>query len=212
MNPTVVATVDAGRSDVVIWWTNIRAEKTSSLARNCGAWELKKDDLESIKALTADKICLATPTGQKFLDANAKKSLTYLDANATLAGVIAERQRLEMVLETAKTRTNLKPLIWPTQPTPLNPTKIKDPNAPKAVQRTLAIAKWLVLLSEYWESIEEIRLSRPALRKLGDGPLRQLPLVTEGRSVKTSKNSGPRKSPRKKTEATPSLFGDTEDE
>ena len=212
MNPTVVATVDAGRSDVVIWWTNIRAEKTSSLARNCGAWELKKDDLESIKALTADKICLATPTGQKFLDTNAKNSLTYLDANATLAGVIAERQRLEMVLETAKTRTNLKPLIWPTQPMTLNPTKIKEPNAPKAVQRTLAIAKWLVLLSEYWESIEEIRLSRTALRKLGDGPLRQLPLVTEGRSVKTSKNSGDRKSPRKRADATPSLFGDAGDE
>lgn len=211
MNPTVVATVDAGGSNVVIWWTNIRAEKTSSLARNCGAWELKKDDLESIKALTADKICLATPTGQKFLDANAKKSLTYLDANATLAGVIAERQRLKMVLATAKTRTNLKPLIWPTQPMTLNPTKIKEPNAPKAVQRTLAIAKWLVLLSEYWESIEEIRLSRPALRKLGDGPLRQLPLVTEGRSLNTSKNNGTRKSRRKKPDATPSLFGDAED-
>lgn len=212
MNPTVVATVDAGRSDVVIWWTNIRAEKTSSLARNCGAWELKKDDLESVKSLTADKICLATPTGQKFLEANAKKSLLYLDANATLAGVIAERQRLEMVLATAKTRTNLKPLIWPTQPQPLNLTKAKEPNAPKAVQRTLAIAKWLVLLSEYWESIEEIRLSRPALRKLGDGALRQLPLVTEGRPSKVSTPKGARKSPRKNSDATPSLFGDTEEE
>ena len=210
MNPTVVATVDAGRSDVVIWWTNIRAEKTSSLARNCGAWELKKDDLDSIKALTADKVCLATPTGQKFLDANTKKTVNYLDANATLAGVIAERQRLEMVLETAKTRTNLKPLIWPAQPLPLNPTKMKEPNAPKAVQRTLAIAKWLVLLSEYWESIEEIRLSRPALRKLGDGPLRQLPLVTDGRSQKNSTATSSRKSRTKKVDATPSLFGDAE--
>jgi len=212
MNPTVVATVDAGRSDVVIWWTNIRAEKTSSLARNCGAWELKKDDLESIKALTADKICLATPTGQTFLEANAKKSLTYLDANATLAGVIAERQRLEMVLATAKTRTNLKPLIWPAQPEPLNLTKAKEVSAPKAVQRTLAIAKWLVLLSEYWESIEEIRLSRPALRKLGDGALRQVPLVTDGHSPKRSTADRGRKSRSKKTEATPSLFSESEDE
>lgn len=179
MDPNMIATVDAGRSNVVIWWTNIRSARTSSLARNCGAWNLKKIELDEIDALTMGKICLGTSTGRKFLESNFSGERAYLDPNGSLAGVIAERQRLEMVLETAKTKTSLKPLTWPAQPRPLQVAKAKDESAPKPVQRALAIAKWLVLLSEYWESIEEVRLSKPALRKLGDGGLRPLPLVVE---------------------------------
>ena len=207
MESTTVATIDAGRSGIVVWWTNIRAERMSSLARNCGAWELKRTDLELIRSVTTDKICLATPTGRKFLDAEVPSKRRYLDANSTLAGVIAERQRLEMVLNTAKTKTVLKPLTWPTQPEPLIPTRAKVETAPKAVQRSLAIANWLVLLSEYWESIEEIRLSRPALRKLGDGDLRQLPVVTEA-PVQAGKTRIPRKASARKRSDTPSLFGE----
>jgi len=206
MNPTVIATVDAGRSSVVIWWTNIRAERTSSLARNCGAWELRKDDLEAIDAMTIDKVCLTTPTGRKFLETNFSVHRTYLDANSTLARVVAERQRLEMVLTSTNTRTVLKPLAWPKQPEPLAATKTKEVTAPKPVQRTLGIANWLVLVSEYWESIEGIRLSRPALRKLGDGQLRELPLVTESHPSKPTSSTQAGKRRAKKRDETPSLF------
>jgi hypothetical protein len=179
MDTNVIATVDAGRSNVVVWWTNIRPEQTSSLARNCGAWNLKKDDLETIDALTSACVCLATPTGRKFLESEFSGQRSYMDPNGTLAGVISERQRLEMVLATAKTKTALKPLTWPTQPVALHLSRAKEMSAPRPVQRAIAIARWLVLLSEYWETIEEIRMSRPALRKLGDGDIRPVPLVVE---------------------------------
>lgn len=206
MDPAVVATVDTGRSNVVVWWTNIRAEQTSSLARNCGAWTFAKDDRSTLDALTAEKICLASPTGRKFLDENLRTKRRFLDPNGTLAGVLAERQRLQMVLETTKSKSAAKPMLWPTEPTVLNLSKAKDPKAPASTARALAIAKWLVLVSEYWESIEEIRLSRPALRKLGDGGLRPLPLVVEPRATRAS--SG-RKSRSKVVDDAPTLpFGD----
>jgi hypothetical protein len=51
------------------------------------------------------------------------------------------------------------------------------------MQRALGIANWLVELSEFWESIEAARLSRPVLRK-HDGPLiRNLPIVFEGQGI-----------------------------
>ena len=179
MNMTVIATVDAGRSGIVIWWTNVRAERTSSFARNCGAWDLKKNDLAAIDALTVGKVCLATPTGRKFLEANATSERTYLDADGTLAAVLAEQQRLELVLGATKSGATAKPMPLPTEPGRLDPTKARELSAPTSVQRTLAISRWLVLVSEYWESIEAVRMSRPALRKLDDGGLRELPLVLE---------------------------------
>ena len=188
MDPNVVATVDAGRSNVVVWWTNLRAEQTSSLARNCGAWDLAKDDVGTVESLTAGRVCLATPTGRKYLETSTRRRVSYLDPIGTLAGVLAERQRLQMVLESAKSKSAAKPMLWPEEPAILNLTKAKDPKARPSTARALAIAKWLVLLSEYWESIEEVRLSRPVLRNLGDGGLRPLPLVVEGRSSRPSRS------------------------
>lgn len=44
MDPSIISIEDSGRSGVLIWWTNVRAEQASSLAHNCGAWQLRKDD------------------------------------------------------------------------------------------------------------------------------------------------------------------------
>lgn len=177
MDSTVIATVDAGRSNLVVWWTNVRADRTSSFARNCGAWDLRKSELESIETLTSGKVCLVTPTARKFLDTAFDSNRRYLDGPATLAGVLAERERLDDAHQAGKTGAAAKPLPLSMQPEPIDLIKAKDLNAPKPVQRAIAISRWLVLVSDYWESIEAARLSRPALRKLGDGGLRELPLI-----------------------------------
>ena len=191
VNPTVIATVDAERSNLVVWWTNIRAERTSSIARNCGAWTLRKADLDAIEAVIAGKCCLVTPTARKFLDSATNGNRSYLDSTATLVGVLNERDRLEAALREGRTGTSSKPLTLPTPPIAIDLVRTRVPDAPTTVQRALAISRGLVAISEYWESLEAARLSRPVLRKLGDGDLRELPLVLETQNstrVETTRN------------------------
>jgi hypothetical protein len=183
MSSQVVATVDVVRSDVIVWWTNIRPERTASMARNCGAWLLPKNDAESLQVLLKDKVCLPTPTGRRHLDGVSPGRQTLVDPGATLAFVLGEQLRLSTILATARTKSSAKELHWPKSPTPLNLVAMKQQTAPKPMQRALGIANWLVELSEFWESMEAVRLSRPALRK-HDGPqIRNLPIVLEGEGI-----------------------------
>ena len=179
MTAQIIATVDATKTKTIIWWTNIRPERTASMARNCGAWELYLDDVESIRTATDGKICLATPLGHKMLQTVSTATPTFLNANATLANVLGEQHRLEIMHASSKNKTAAKPLLWQPTPESLNFSQAKQPAAPKDVQRALGIADWLVELAEFWESVEQVRLSRPNLRKV-DGPeIRPLPLVLE---------------------------------
>ena len=109
----VVATVDVVRSDVIVWWTNVRPERTSSIARNCGAWSLPKNDVESLQVLLSNKVCLPTPTGRRHLDSVSPGRQTLLDPGATLAFVLGEQLRLSTILATAKTKSSAKALRWP---------------------------------------------------------------------------------------------------
>jgi hypothetical protein len=179
----VVATVDVVRSDVIVWWTNVRPERTSSMARNCGAWSLPKNDVESLQVLLSNKVCLPTPTGRRHLDSVSPGRQVLLDPGATLAFVLGEQLRLSTILATARSKSSAKELRWPKSPSPLNLVSVKQQTAPKPMQRALGIANWLVELSEFWDSIEAARLSRPVLRKQ-DGPLvRNLPIVFEGQGI-----------------------------
>lgn len=163
----------------MVWWTNVRPESTASMARNCGAWVLSKADLVSIDAVISGKACLATPSARKYLEPNERAPMLFVDPGATLAGVLAEQLRLSTIHDTGNTRATAKKLRWPDSPQPLHLTTAKHQSAPTPVRKALAIANWLVELSEFWESIEQVRLSRPALRK-HDGPgIRPLPLAFE---------------------------------
>lgn len=175
----VIATVDVGRTEVVVWWTNVRPERTASMARNCGAWTISRKDLQTIETVTAGKICLASPAARKFLGLNMLDDRRFLHPGATLAGVLGEQSRMNAIAETSVSQSSAKPLRWPTSPSPLNLSKARQETAPKPVQKALAIANWLVGLAEFWESMEQVRLARPMLRK-HDGPnLRPLPLVID---------------------------------
>jgi hypothetical protein len=178
-NLQIVATIDVSRSDVVVWWTNVRPERTASMARNCGAWSLSKTDAASIDAVVSGKACLASPSARKYLEANDRAPKLFVDPGATLAGVLAEQLRLSTIHDTGNTRATAKELRWPSSPRPLNLATAQHPSAPKPVRKALAIANWLVELSEFWESIEQVRLSRPALRKHDGSDIRPLPLAFE---------------------------------
>ena len=179
MPDQVIATVDAGRSNAVVWWTNIRPERTASMARNCGAWTLDLDDAESLRSVISGKICLATPTGRRLLAKVGKSQTAFLDHGATLAGVLGEQSRLSTIHATTSSKTSTKELRWPVSPRPLDVSKAKLLSAPRPVQRALAIANWLVDLSEFWEGVEAVRLSRPALRKHDGIETRDMPIVLE---------------------------------
>ena len=181
MSSRIITSVDASRSRVTIWWTNVTSAQTLSIKRNCGAWQVDPTDIDTIDSLTSGRTCLATPAGRNFLEVNVPSSPPFMDPIATLAAVIAEQQRLQTVFDAAGAngKKNTKPLTWPQRPTAIRTNHVIEASAPRSVQKALGLANWLVLLAEYWESVEEIRQSRPVLRKLGDGPTRELPVVAE---------------------------------
>jgi len=179
----VVATVDVVRSDVIVWWTNIRPERTASMARNCGAWTLHKKDVEALQVLLRDKVCLPTPTGRRHLASSPFGNQAVLDPGATRAFVLGEQLRLSSIRAAAKSKSSVKELLWPKSPAPLNVVSVKQLSAPNPVQRALGIANWLVELSEFWESLEAVRLSTPALRKHDGTQIRNLPIVLEGSGI-----------------------------
>lgn len=161
----VIATVDASRSRAIVWWTIVRPDRTASMARNRGAWMLRLEYLESLQAVTFGKVCLSTPTGRRHLASAVPGNHKLLDHGATLAGVLGEQLALSTVLANASSKSATKELRWPLSPPSLNVSTAKHLAAPKPVQRALAIADWLVDLSEFWECMEAVRLGRPALRK-----------------------------------------------
>ena len=188
---SIVTVVDATRSELVIWWSDTRSEPTASMSRNCGAWVLPKADVHALSSLTSGKSCLATKPGLKALESVGFPETSLIDPNATLAGVLSEQMRLQTVFDAEqvnrKVSASMKPLNWPERPAIINLETVRSLESPKVVQRALGIARWVVLLAEYWESIEQIRQSRPVLKRLAGGDLRPLPLVhlaaTAGRQI-----------------------------
>ncbi|WP_202925709.1 exonuclease domain-containing protein [Goekera deserti] len=175
----VLAIVDQVDDAPVVWWVDM-GPKIASMTRLCGAWVLDGDDrMQTLRALTASRVIVATASGQALLDAQQVVPDRILDTDATLTAVMAVRDELQTVYEKAEAarRTTLTPPRWPSLLEPLDTETASTPGGDPRTSRALGIAQWLHSLCAAWDTIEEQRLARPYMRPLGGPATRGLPVI-----------------------------------
>ena len=184
---SVVAVIDADKDDVWIWWVNVGERTQNDMSRLCGAWELdaKQDGFaDTLESLVFKRMVLATRDGNKALKKAGVTPGRVLDVSATVAAVLEARAECQQVFDaeqaTRSKSTLMKEPTWPSFPDPLdleNPPPWDVNHASMDhLDPCLSIGHWLAALCSRWDDLEEERLARPLLRKLG--PLRTLPVVT----------------------------------
>jgi hypothetical protein len=183
----VVAVVDADKDDVWIWWVNVGERPQKDMSRLCGAWELDASQdgfADTLESLVFMRMVLATRDGKKALKKARVSPGRELDVYATVAAVLEARAECQQVFDVEQAKrsksTLMKEPTWPSFPDPLdveNPPPWDVNHASMDhLDPCLSIGHWLAALCSRWEDLEEERLARPLLRKLG--PLRTLPVVT----------------------------------
>jgi hypothetical protein len=178
---SVSAVVDAVDGVPVVWWVDVGAGN-AGMPRLCGAWALDAPDpAETLRALTATRVLVATADGRAFLDKQQIAVDRLLDLPATRAGVIAAQEELQAAYEHAvairKNGRSLTAPRWPFLPEPLEVETAVEAGGDPRTSRALGIARWIDRLCTAWDAIEEQRLARPYMRSLGGPAVRALPAV-----------------------------------
>lgn len=179
---SVLAVVDQVDNVPVVWWVDI-GPRIAGMSRLCGAWILDEDGPEqTLRSLTAGRVIVATTTGQSLLEAQQIAPARILDAEATLTAAVATRDELQAAYEDAEAhrRTTLTPPRWPSLPQPLDTETASTPGGDPATSGALGIGRWLQALCAAWDTIEEQRLARPYMRRVGGLATRGLPVVYRG--------------------------------
>lgn len=182
-----MAVVDADQGDVWVWWVNVGERTQKDMSRLCGAWELDAREAglaDTLEDLLFERMVLATRHGKRALKKAGVTPSREQDVAATLASVLEARAECQRVFETEQAKrsksTRMKEPTWPSFPDPLDlehpPPWDVNHESMNHLDPCLSIGHWLAALCSRWEDLEEERLARPLLRKLG--PLRTLPVVT----------------------------------
>lgn len=181
MSNSVAAVVDHDARAAIVWWVDL-GHRPAGMSRMCGAWVFDESGCSpTLTNLTASRLIVATVAGKSIMDGNRVSAHRVVDVVGTRAAVAAERDQLQTVYERAATaRKNGRNLIaptWPTLPDEVDVEQISAPAGDARAGRSLAIARWLDDLCAAWDRIEEQRLARSYLRRIG-GPIeRSLPVV-----------------------------------
>lgn len=186
----VVVVVDATTESVFVWWAHVGLKPTPSMGRLCGAWVVDSGDDKILESLTFQRMVLPTRAGALALENAGVSPDRLLDVNATLAAATASRDRCQEAFETEQAQRvpskRLRAPGWPSFPASLDvehpPPWEVSYEYDHRLDSTLSIAHWLEALCSRWEDLEEQRLGRPLLRKLGGDDERPLPVVLVGAS------------------------------
>jgi hypothetical protein len=104
-----------------------------------------------------------------------------IDADATHEAVVQWRNELQAAYEQrtrqGSTGKSLAAPRWPHLPGPLDIETVTADAGDPRTSRALGIARWFDVLCYAWTSIENQRLTRPYLRKLGGDTARLLPVI-----------------------------------
>jgi hypothetical protein len=183
---SVLAIVDACDTDPVVWWVDLGPGK--GMFRLCGAWVLDTEDLNGhLTDLVVGRRLLVTAAGRAALADSRLPLHNLIDADALRDAVVQWRDELQAAYEErarqGPTGKGLAAPRWPDIPEPLDvETATADAGDPRT-SRALAIARWFDVLCFAWTSIENQRLTRPYLRKLGGDSARPLPIAFEEAGV-----------------------------
>jgi hypothetical protein len=160
----VVAVVHAEPDTVAVWHVDVGVDKPG-FSRMSGAWSKPRGETRTIELVTRQRIVLPTPSGQKALSKAKAAPAGYLDVEAVFSSVIAERDRLQGIYESRKTKSKtLVAPTWPEMPDLLDldaPPRIEVADQDNdCVPIALGIARWLERLAVAWAAIEGQRVVR----------------------------------------------------
>lgn len=184
---SVVVVVDSDEADVWIWWVNV-GERLQGVSRLCGAWELKAEapgTPKVLESLVFGRLVMATGRGKQALTLAGVKVTREVDVVATVHAALAARTGYQKLFDEEQASrppsTRMKAPSWPDFPDPLDlenpPSWDVNHTSMDHLDPCLSISHWLDALCSRWEDLEEERLGRPLLRKLG--PRRPIPVVTK---------------------------------
>lgn len=165
--------VDAHGGEVLIWHVNTGPDL--GMPRMAGAWMINVDDTAKVKLLVEQRRVLATDEGKAVLAAIGVSVHEYIDAQATVRHLAAERDNLQAIYEAHPNCEGLVSPRWPSLPTTAdlhNPPAVASDSV---TGRALHSARWLEQVAHAWDRIEAQRLLR---KFMPGGPIRRpMPLA-----------------------------------